>query len=126
MSSIATPSPYTLVFHLKYPSPLALEASADYSAYLYDTQAGGSGSLTKWLNTPHDAGTGPYELQTWNKGQEVEVILKAFPGYWGGWHGAHFKKVVFRVVTEDTTAAQLLRSGAVDFVEQISPLIWKP
>jgi peptide/nickel transport system substrate-binding protein len=28
-------------------------------------------------------------------------------------------------VTADTTAAQLLRSGAVDFVEQISPSIWK-
>ena len=29
------------------------------------------------------------------------------------------------MVTEDTTAAQLLRSGAVDFVEQIGPSIWK-
>jgi peptide/nickel transport system substrate-binding protein len=126
VSSIGTPSQYTLVFHLKYPSPLDLEASAAYSAYIYDTQAAGpGGSLTKWLNTPHDAGTGPYEVQTWNKGQEFEVILKAFPGYWGGWAGSHFKKVVFRVVTADTTAAQLLRSGQVDFVEQISPSIWK-
>jgi peptide/nickel transport system substrate-binding protein len=32
---------------------------------------------------------------------------------------------VFRVVTEDTTSAQLLRSGAVDFVEQIGPSLWK-
>ena len=85
----------------------------------------GRESLTKWLNTPHDAGTGPYELQTWNKGQEFEVILKSFPGYWGGWSGTHFKKVVFRVVPQDTTAAQLLRSGQVSFVEQISPSLWK-
>jgi peptide/nickel transport system substrate-binding protein len=126
VATIDTPSQYTLVFHLKYPSPLDLEASASYSAYIYDTQAAGpGGNLTKWLNTPHDAGTGPYELQTWNKGQEFEVILKAFPGYWGGWSGTHYSKVVFRVVTADTTAAQLLRSGAVDFVEQISPSIWK-
>ena len=126
VSTISTPDQYTLVFHLKYPSPLDLEASAAYSAYIYDTQAAGpGGSLTKWLNTPHDAGTGPYELQTWNKGQEFEVILKAFPGYWGGWTGSHYKKVVYRVVTADTTAAQLLRSGQVSFVEQISPSIWK-
>jgi peptide/nickel transport system substrate-binding protein len=125
VKTIDTPGQYTLVFHLSYPSPLDLEASAAYSAYIYDTQAAGpGGNLTKWLNTPHDAGTGPYELQTWNKGQEFEVILKAFPGYWGGWSGPHYKKVVFRVVTTDTTAAQLLRSGAVDFVEQISPSIW--
>jgi len=126
VSTISTPDQYTLVFHLKYPSPLDLEASAAYSAYIYDTQAAGpGGNLTKWLNTPHDAGTGPYGLQTWNKGQEFEVILKAVPGYWGGWTGSHYKKVVYRVVTADTTAAQLLRSGQVDFVEQISPSIWK-
>ncbi len=128
VKSISTPSTYTMVFHLKYASPLDLEASASYSAYIYDTQAAGGGSsakLTKWFNTPHDAGTGPYTLQTWNKGQEFEVVLKAFPGYWGGWKGPHYKKLVFRVVPQDTTAAQLLRSGQVDFVEQISPAIWK-
>jgi peptide/nickel transport system substrate-binding protein len=125
VNSIATPDQYTLVFHLKYASPLDLEASASYSAYIYDAQAAGSGSLTTWLNTPHDAGTGPYTLQTWNKGQEFEVVLKAYPGYWGGWSGPHYKKLVFRVVTQDTTAAQLLRSGQVDFVEQISPSLWK-
>jgi peptide/nickel transport system substrate-binding protein len=126
VKTIDTPDQYTLVFHLSYPSPLDFEASAAYSAYIYDTQAAGpGGNLAKWLNAPHDAGTGPYELQTWNKGQELEAVLKAFPGYWGGWSGPHYKKVVYRVVTTDTTAAQLLRSGQVDFVEQISPSIWK-
>jgi peptide/nickel transport system substrate-binding protein len=125
VKTIDTPDQYTLVFHLSYPSPLSLEASADYSAYIYDTNAAGSGSLTKWLNTPHDAGTGPYTVQTWNKGQEFEVILKAFPGYWGGWQGPHYKKVVFRVVGQDSTSAQLLRSGQVTFVEQIGPSVWQ-
>ena len=41
VKTIDTPSQYTLVFHLKYASPLDLEASADYSAYIYDTQAAG-------------------------------------------------------------------------------------
>ena len=125
VKTIDATSQYTLVFHLKYPSPLDLEASADYSAYIYDTQAAGSGgNLTKWLNTPHDAGTGPYTLQTWSSGQEFEVILKAFPGYWGGWSGAHYKRVVFRVVPQDTTAVQLLKSGQVSFIEQMSPTLW--
>jgi peptide/nickel transport system substrate-binding protein len=124
VKTIDTAGTYTLVFHLKYPSPLDLEASADYSAYIYDTQAAGSASMTKWLNTPHDAGTGPYTLQTWNNGQEFEVILKKFPRYWQGWSGAHYTRVVFRVVPQDTTAAQLLRSGQVTFVEQMSPTLW--
>jgi peptide/nickel transport system substrate-binding protein len=124
VKSIDTPGPDTLVFHLRYPSPLDLETSADYSAYIYDTKAAGSGSLTKWLNTPHDAGTGPYTVQTWNKGQEFEVTQTQFPGYWGGWKGSHFTKVVYRVVTQDTTSVQLLRSGQVSFVEQMAPALW--
>jgi len=124
--SVSTPGLYTLVFHLSYASPLALEASADYSAYIYDTQAAGPlGDLTKWLDAPHDAGTGPYELQTWNNGGQPEVILKAFPKYWGGWRGAHYQRVVFRVDPSDARAAGLLRSGAVDFVEQLSSPRWK-
>ena len=125
VKTIDTPDPYTLVFHLSYASPLALEASADYSAYIYDTQAAGGGNaLTNWLNAGHDAGTGPYTVQTWNKNQEFEVVLKAFPKYWGGWTGTHFSKVVFRVVPQDTTAAQLLRSGQVSFIEQINSSLW--
>ena len=131
VKTIDTPDDYTLVFHLSYPSDLPLEASADYSAYIYDTQAvkgdgeaGGGKALTSWLNAAHDAGTGPYTALTWNKNQEFEVILKEFPKYWGGWPGTHFSKVVFRVVPQDTTAAQLLRSGQVTFIEQIAPSLW--
>jgi len=129
VKTISTPDPYTLVFHLSYPSAMDVATSAGYSAFIYDTQAAGSGAsstaLAKWFNTPHDAGTGPYTVQTWNKGQEFEVILKSFPGYWGGWSGPHFKKIVFRMVTQDSTSAQLLRSGQVSFVQQIGPSVWK-
>jgi peptide/nickel transport system substrate-binding protein len=126
VNTISTPGPYTLVFQLSHASPLALEASADYSAYIYDTRAAGPhGSLAKWLNAPHDAGTGPYELQAWNEGGEFEVILRAFPKYWGGWRGSHYRRVVFRVDPGGATAVRLLRSGAVDFVEQLSSSLWK-
>jgi peptide/nickel transport system substrate-binding protein len=131
VTSIDTPDQYTLVLHQKYPSPLAQEASADYSAYIYDTQAvkgdgevGGGSKLTSWLNAAHDAGTGPYTVQTYHKGQELELTLTKFGKYWGGWSGSHFTKVVFRVVPQDSTAAQLLRSGQVSFIEQISPSLW--
>lgn len=125
VKTIDTPDPYTLVFHLSYASPLALQASADYSAYIYDTQAGGGGNaLTSWLNAGHDAGTGPYTLATWNKGQEFEVTLKQYAKYWGGWSGTHYDKVVYRVVPTDSTAAQLLRTGQVTFVEQMNSSLW--
>src|SRR5438105_10180362 len=34
VKEIDTPSPYTLVFHIKYPAPLDLNASADSAAYI--------------------------------------------------------------------------------------------
>ena len=115
------------MFHLSYPSPLALEASADYSAYIYDTQAAGAGgNLTKWLNTPHDAGTGPYDAADLEQAaRSSRSSSSRSPKYWGGWSGSHYTKVVFRVVPQDTTAAQLLRAGQVSFVEQISPTLWQ-
>ena len=53
VTTIDTPDQYTLVLHQKYPSPLALEASADYSAYIYDTQAGGGGAKLLTLSLIH-------------------------------------------------------------------------
>jgi peptide/nickel transport system substrate-binding protein len=127
VKAIATPTPYTLVFRLKYASPLALQASADYSAYIYDTRAPAAtgGNLAGWLGAGHDTGTGPYTVVGYHKGQGREVILKAWPAYWGGWSGAHYKRVVFQVVQQDTTSVQLLRSGRVSFVEQMSSSLWR-
>jgi peptide/nickel transport system substrate-binding protein len=124
VSSIATPSPYKLVFHLKYAAPLDLISSSDYGAYIYDTNAAGSGNLAKWF-TGHDAGSGPYSVKNYTSGAEVELTLKSFPGYWGGWKGKHYKQVVFRVTPTASTSAQLVQSGQVNYVEQLTPQLFK-
>jgi peptide/nickel transport system substrate-binding protein len=126
VKTIDTPNPLTVVFHLSYPSPLDLVSSAGYAAYIFDTKAAGSpGALTSWFNAGHDAGTGPYTVQSWQKGAENELRLKAFPNYWGGWSGKHYQRVVYRVVPTDSTAAQLLQGGQVSWVEQLTPQLWK-
>jgi peptide/nickel transport system substrate-binding protein len=126
VKSIATPSPYTVVFHLKYPAPLGLISSAGYAAYIFDTKAAGSESkLTGWFNAGHDAGTGPYTVQQWSKGAETELRLKQFGAYWGGWSGKHYTRVVYQVVPTASTAAQLLTSGQVSWVEQLTPQLFK-
>ncbi len=124
VKSIDTPDDSTLVFHLKYAAPLDLVASANYAAYIYDTKAAGSEDATKWFEDGHDAGTGPYTVDTWKKGQEIELRLKAYPKYWGGWSGPHYKRVTFRVVPAATTTAQLLRAGQVSWVERMTPQLW--
>jgi len=124
VKSIDAPDPQTVVFHLKYSAPLDLIASADYAAYIFDTSAT-SGDLNKWFEQGHEAGTGPYVLDAWNKGQETELRLKAFPDYWGGWDGSHYTNMVFRVVPQATTAAQLLQSEQVSLVERLTPQLWQ-
>jgi peptide/nickel transport system substrate-binding protein len=124
VKSIATPSAYTLVFHLKYPAPLDLNASADYAAYIYDVKAVPAKKLGAWFAQGHDSGTGPYTVDYWHKGQEVELRLKAYPKYWGGWSGSHYQAIEYWVVPSVTTAAQLARAGKVTFVERLNPQLW--
>jgi peptide/nickel transport system substrate-binding protein len=115
----------TLVFKLSYPSPLDLVASGTYSAYIYDTEAAGGQDLAEWFAEGNDAGTGPYTVEEFNPGEEIELRLAAYPDYWGGWDGPHYQRYVFRVTPEANTAAQLLRAGEVTIVQRMSPQLWK-
>ncbi|GAA0413851.1 ABC transporter substrate-binding protein [Microbispora corallina] len=119
VDKIEAPSPTTLEFTLKYPTPLDLIASAGYASYIYDTTAE-SGDLKKWFGEGHDAGSGPYTIDSWQKGQETELTLKAYDAYWGGWSGPHYKKIAYRVTPELTTAWQLLQRGEVTFVQRLN------
>ncbi len=125
VKSIETPDPTTVTFTLKYSSPLDLIASADYAAYIYDTQVAGDQDLAKWFADGNEAGTGPYILDSWDQGADVELRLTAFPDYWGGWDGTRYQNVIFRVVPEATTAAQLLRSGELTWVQRLNPQLWE-
>lgn len=125
VSSIDTPNTYTVVFHLSYAAPLDLVSSSDYGAYIFTTQAAGSATLGKWFAQGHTAGTGPYEVDHYQAGAEVELTLSKFSKYWGGWHGHHFSQVVYRVTPQATTAAQLMESQQVSYVEQLTPRLWK-
>jgi peptide/nickel transport system substrate-binding protein len=122
VKSISTPNNSTLVFKLKYAAPLDTIASSAYGAYIYDTKA--APKLGSWFSAGHEAGSGPYELEQWNKGADVEVRLKRFPAYWGGWKGDHYAHVVFRHVPQATTAAQLLRSGDATIARQLNPQLF--
>ena len=115
VKSISAPDATTLTFDLKYAAPLDLIASSAYAAYIYDTKAT-TGNLSKWFNEGHTAGTGPYVVQAWKKGTENELTLGKNADYWGGWDGAHYTSVVYKVVPEQTTAVQLLQSGDGTFI----------
>jgi peptide/nickel transport system substrate-binding protein len=125
VARVEAPAPTTLVFHLKYATPLDLIASSAYAAYIYDTKVPAAGKdLKGWLAAGHDAGTGAYTVDFWKKGQETEVRLKAFGDYWGGWEGRHYKNIEYRVTPQLTTAWQLLQRGEVSFVQRLNPQLF--
>ena len=125
VSSIDTPSQYTIVFHCSYAFPLAIASSSAYSAWIYDPDVPGVTNLANWFNAGHDSGTGPYTVSSFTPNKETMVILKAFPGYWGGWSGKHYTQVVYRYTADSSTAALLLDSKQVTFVETLSSQLWK-
>lgn len=125
VDSIDAPSAQSLVLNLDYAAPLDLVASSAYAAYIYDVNAAGSGDLAAWLNEGHDAGTGPYTVDTWEPGAEDELRLKAYDDYWGGWDDTQYQAVEFRVTPEITTAWQLLQAGDVDYVARLSPQLFE-
>ncbi|MGW3348165.1 ABC transporter substrate-binding protein [Nonomuraea rubra] len=107
----------TLKFTLKYPAPLDLISSSGYAAWIYDVDAVDADGKTT-------AGTGPYTIDSWKKGEENELTLKAYEDYWGGWKPEQYKKVTFRVTPEITTAWQLLQKGEVNFVRRLNPQLF--
>ena len=113
----------TLEFKLKYAAALDLIASSAFGAYIYDTKAS-PGDLAEWFAEGNAAGTGPYVIDSWAKGTENELTLKANETYWGGWEGDHYTSIVFKVVPELTTAVQLLQGGEGTFIPHISSTIF--
>lgn len=115
VGKIAVVNPYTVRFHLKYPAALDLIASGQYGAWIMSPKSSKKG--TNWFQQGHDAGSGPYRVSSYEKGQQI--VLSRFPGYWRGWKGSHFSRVVIRIVTEPSTRVQMIRRGDAQFASVI-------
>lgn len=112
VKDISVVDPYTVKFDLKYPAPLDLIASAGYAAFIVSPKAVTS-HPDGWLSQGNEAGTGPYALQSFKMGQEV--VLSKFDGYWRGWEGKHYDKVVFQKIPETASRRQMIEKGDASF-----------
>ncbi len=65
-----------------------------------------------------DAGTGPYKIKSWNKGNQ-EITLEAFDGYYGD--KAKVKNLVFRTLDTEEGRRQALQSGDIDGYDLVAP-----
>lgn len=117
--------PYTVQFGLGRPQHTFIRAIASKFAGLIEDARALRAHATKsdpWAHnwaTDHDAGTGPYMLQSWQRGQQV--ILTRFGAYWRGWGGPHFSTVIIRTVSEGSTRRELMERGQTDVTFGLTP-----
>ena len=113
LKSIATPNASTIVIHMKAPARVDLIASSEDGAWIVCPQA-----LAAWakdstyFDSGKECGTGPYTLKSYKAGSQV--VLSAYPKYWGGWSGNRYQNVAIEITPEAIVEQQMLTSGQVD------------
>ncbi len=117
--------PYTVEFDLGRSQPMFPDAMAqDYNALVLDSKAVQAHKTKKdpWAHnwvTEHDAGTGPYMIQSWVHGQQMTLVR--FPQYWDGWSGHHFSKIILRTIPDSTTRRELMERGQGTLTFDLTP-----
>ncbi len=113
LKSITTPNPSTVVFHMKAPSRVDLIASSEYGAWIVCPAAlKAAASDPNYFESGKECGTGPYTLKSYTAGSQV--VLSAYPDYWGGWAGNRYLNVAVEITPEAIVQQQMLTSGQVD------------
>ena len=115
VAAVETPDPLRVRFRLKNPWP-------DFLTFY--TAASGAGWIVpkKYVEKVGDegfkkapVGAGPYKYVSFTPG--VELVMEAFEGYWR--KTPSVKRLVFKVIADETTRLAALKRGEVDIVYSI-------
>jgi peptide/nickel transport system substrate-binding protein len=118
LKTIDTPDPSTVVVHMKVPSRVDLIASSEDGAWIVCPQAlAASAKDANYFESGKDCGTGPYMLQSYKAGSQV--VLAAYPHYWGGWSSTRYQDVVVEITPEAIVQQQMLTSNQVDLATSV-------
>ena len=115
VAGVETPDPGRVRFRLKAPWPdfLTFYTSATGAGWIvpkkYVEKIGDDG----YKKSP--VGAGPYEFVSFTPG--IELVLEAFEAYWR--KTPSIKRLVFRVVPEDTTRLAMLKRGEADIAYSV-------
>ncbi len=126
VNQISTPDASTIVFDLGKPQPLFLSAMAStYGPLIVNAKLlreaheedGDWGHLWAQVNE-EGVGSGPYRIVSHEP--NAELVMEAFEGYWRGWEGRHYSRVIIRTVVENETRRQLIEAGEADVVDSLT------
>jgi len=112
-------APLEVRFTLRMPVPFFLQVLAVPTASIVNpkvmAQAQGADLGSRWLST-NTAGSGPYRVARYEKGQQVVLRLNPHADR----QPEYFKEVNFLIVKDDATRAIQLAKGAIDIVDPAS------
>jgi peptide/nickel transport system substrate-binding protein len=124
-SQIKVVDPYTIQFNVGRSYPIFPAAIAqDYNSLILDSVAVKKHATSKdpyahdYVSS-NDVGTGPYTIQNWQHG--TQITLSRFAGYWAGWSGKHFSKVIITTVPDPATRRQLVERGEATITMDLTP-----
>jgi peptide/nickel transport system substrate-binding protein len=115
VAGIETPDPQHVRFVLKDPWPdfLTFYASASGAGWIVPKQYVEKVGPDGFKKSP--IGAGPYKFVSFTPG--VELVLEAFEGYWR--KVPNIKRIVFKVIPEETTRLAAMKRGEVDIAYSI-------
>ncbi|MCC6153183.1 MAG: peptide-binding protein [Candidatus Hydrogenedentes bacterium] len=79
-----------------------------------------NGEFNKHPNNRNPIGSGPYKFESWDTGQQITLARNE--QYWD--KKPQILKHVFKIITDDNAAFQVLERGELDTANQIPPDIW--
>ncbi len=119
LRSVEAVAPHEVRFTLRTPVPFFLEVLAVPTASIVNpkvlAQANGADLGSRWLST-HTAGSGPYRVSRFEKGQRVTLT----PNPHATRQPEYFNEVNFMTVKDDATRVIQLAKGAIDIVDPVS------
>jgi peptide/nickel transport system substrate-binding protein len=108
VTSIRATSPTTVVIDSSQPMPALPAELSLFAAGIVPDDFGG---VSEKEFGQHPIGTGPFEVGTWNRGQQLTLLRN--PHYWGP-EKALLDEIVVRATPDDESRLAQLRSGQID------------
>jgi peptide/nickel transport system substrate-binding protein len=124
VKSVDTPSDDTVVFHLKKkfaPFVNTIFAESDNPICIIPEHLLGKfPDLNRVPFNQEPVGTGPFKVARWVHGDHIELV--ANPDYWRG--APKLKSIVVRMIPDENTEINALRSHDIDFMFEPSPNLY--
>ncbi|MBE2216198.1 MAG: ABC transporter substrate-binding protein [Opitutaceae bacterium] len=114
IADVRATDPHTLEVRLSRPNAALLSSLAIFPAHLISPNSPAGEAMQR-----RPIGTGPYRFVSWSPSQAI--VLEANPDYWDTAHPPRFKRVVQKVVPENSVRLLELKAGNIHGLDGIQP-----